>query len=282
MICPLCQGAAQKVFEIHGTPIWDCTACGHRFCDIERTASHAEEHYRDSYFFAGGCGYRDYLDDGALLQAHGERYGQLLQRFATPGTVLDVGAAAGFILKGLENKGWSGVGVEPNATMAAYARDVLRVDVRTGTLEQFHHDRQFDLITMIQVVAHFYDITRAIQTAVTHLRPGGLLLVETWNRASLPARLLGRNWHEYCPPTVVHWFTADRLRSFLDTFGFEEIARGRPAKRIKGAHAKSLLSYKFEQMPGGRLMNHLLRVIPDGMMIPYPSFDLFWGVYRLR
>lgn len=281
-MCPLCRGQSIKAFMIRGYQISDCVDCGHRFLDIEQSPAHVEEHYRDSYFFAGDCGYRDYLNEGELLQAHGRRYGRLLERFATAGTVLDVGAAAGFILRGLEESGWSGVGIEPNVRMATHAREALGLDVRTGTLEQCQIDQQFDLITMIQVVAHFYDITLAFETATKHLKPGGLLLVETWNRASLVARMFGKHWHEYCPPTVVHWFTTDRLRTFLATFGFKEIARGRPAKRLKGAHAKSLLSGSSAQMSGNGLFTRFVQIIPDEMVLPYPSCDLFWGVYRLQ
>jgi len=236
--------------------------------------------YDDGYFFDGGAGYLDYTSESSLLIAHGERYGNLLQKFTRPGTVFDVGSAAGFILKGLLKTGWKGKGIEPNARMAAYARRILHLDVKTGVFEQFETDQKFDLVTMFQVIAHFYDVRKALKITVDLLDKDGLLLVETWDRDSFPARLLGSNWHHYCPPSVVNWFSIKGLNTLMKQFGFEEIARGRPSKWINGAHAKSLLRYKLASIKGRNFLYRVLSLLPDKIRIPYPSLDLFWALYR--
>ena len=127
----------------------------------------------------------------------------------TPGTFLDVGAAAGFILQGLIESGWRGEGIEPNAQMAAYARAQLQVLVHVGGFEQFQSDTTYDLVTMIQVIAHFLDPRQAFQKARALLRPGGYLLIETWNRASWTARCFAATGM-----SIVHqvYYTGSRLR----------------------------------------------------------------------
>jgi hypothetical protein len=70
-------------------------------------------------------------------------------RHIPAGTVLDVGAAAGFVLKGLEDAGWQGEGIEPNDTMARYAREVLGLSVATDDLETVVCGRWFDIVSMI-------------------------------------------------------------------------------------------------------------------------------------
>ena len=260
--------------------IYACDNCKHQFIDIPEASQHTNQVYTDDYFFEGGSGYLDYTLESDLLIAHGERYGKLLQKYTQAGTVFDVGSAAGFILQGLTNKGWTGKGIEPNDTMANYARQTLNLDVATGIFEQYQSDEQFDLVTMVQVIAHFYDVRQAIEVAQKLVRKDGLLLIESWDRESFPARLLGSNWHEYSPPSVVNWFSVDGLNTLVKQFGFEEVAHGRPDKRLNGAHAKSLVNYKLESMTGDKLMSKLLNVIPDNLQIPYPSFDLFWVLYR--
>jgi SAM-dependent methyltransferase len=198
----------------------------------------------------------------------------------TPGLVLDVGAAAGFILKGLIDSGWRGEGIEPNAQMAAYARAQLQVPVHVGSFEQFQPGTTYDLVTMIQVIAHFLAPRQVLQKARTLLRPEGYLLIETWNWASWTARCLGRHWHEYSPPSVVQWFTPSGLGQLAVQSGFREVARGRPGKWLSGAHAKSLVEHVLPDSGLGRWAYRLLQVIPDSLVIPYPAEDLFWMLFQ--
>jgi 2-polyprenyl-3-methyl-5-hydroxy-6-metoxy-1,4-benzoquinol methylase len=278
--CSICAGRSLPDFVKHDYWIYTCETCKHRFANISQSPQHTAAVYGDGYFFEGGSGYLDYTSESDLLIAHGERYADLLRKYVQPGTVFDVGAAAGFILKGLTQKGWMGRGIEPNATMAAYARRTMHLDVETGMLEQYRTEQKFDLVTMIQVIAHFHDVRKALAITRDMLHKDGLLLVETWNRESLPARLLGANWHHYSPPSVVNWFSVAGLQTFVQQFGFAEVARGRPAKWITGAHAKSLLKYKLTGMCGGNLVFKAVNIMPDKLQIPYPSLDLFWALYK--
>lgn len=280
MSCPICQHDTHRLFEKYGYWIRECQVCGHRCTEITPSESHTEEIYGDHYFQQGGAGYPDYLGEARLLTAHGKQYGRLLKNYTTPGLVLDVGAAAGFILKGLHESGWRGIGLEPNAHMAAYACTQLGLRIETGSLEDFEFDQRFDLITMIQVVAHFYNLRQAFEAAAAITRPSGFWLIETWNKDSLIARLLGENWHEYSPPSVLHWFSPQDLNHLARQFGFVEVARGRPSKWLIGAHIKSLLRYKLQDLQLERQANGLLKLIPDHFVFPYPAYDLFWILFQ--
>jgi len=278
--CPLCGGPSRLRFRTYGFGIRDCGACGHRFAEVPATDDHVERIYGDDYFEGGGAGYRGYLSEGPLLRDRGRWYGRLLARHARPGRALDVGSAAGFWLAGLVDEGWDGSGIEPNAKMAEHGRTVLGLDVRAGTLEGLDVREGFDLVALIQVVAHLRDVRRAVEAAVRAIRPGGLLLVETWDRDSWSARCLGRHWHEYSPPSVLHWFSADGLRGLGRDLGLREIGRGRPAKRLLVSHAKSLLRYKYGDSAAGRVLLRVVDFVPDGLSIPYPGDDLFWMLFR--
>ncbi len=280
MKCTICAFDSLHRFEKHGYWIRECINCRHRFAELQPSVEHVEQIYADSYFQDGGAGYPDYLKEAQLLIAHGARYGRLLRRYMEPNTVLDIGAAAGFILKGLAETGWSGMGLEPNAAMAEYARTQLGMNVQTGALEHFEHDEQFGLVSMIQVIAHFYDLQAALNRAAKVTRPGGYWLIESWNKDSWMARAFGSNWHEYSPPSVLRWFAPRDLTHLAGSFGFKLVAQGRPAKRLNGAHVKSLLGYKLAGMPMLKLFSRTLALVPDDLPIPYPSFDLFWALYQ--
>jgi SAM-dependent methyltransferase len=278
--CPICDGPGLRLFVKHGYWIRSCVACAHQFTELQPPGDHVERVYGSDYFHGGGSGYPDYLGEAEILRLHGQRYGRLLAGYAQAGNVLDVGAAAGFILQGLQDTGWRGVGIEPNQEMAHFARTQLRLQVSEGALEEFETHDQFDVISMIQVAAHFRDVRKAFQVAAALTRPSGFWLIETWSTQSWTARVLGSHWHEYSPPSTLNYFSPEGLRCLSAQFGFRQVARGRPVKRINGAHAKSLLQYKLGGSRLERFAAATAGFIPDRISIPYPSEDLFWALFR--
>jgi SAM-dependent methyltransferase len=279
MRCPVCQGPSRHRLTKDGYRIRRCSDCGHGFVENALPADHVERVYGDDYFVGGGAGYADYLSEARILREQGRWYARLLGPHREPGTVLDVGCAAGFRLQGLLDAGWRGRGLEPNPGMAEHARR-LGLDVVTGTLEEHRSERRFDLVCLIQVAAHFVEPRRAFARAAELTEPGGMWLVETWDAASWTARCFGRHWHEYSPPSVLHWFTVSSLERLAAGSGMRPLGRGRPSKWIGAGHAKSLLRHKLAGSAAGRLAGRLLSVVPDRLSIPYPADDLFWELFE--
>ena len=271
--CIFCSTASKTAFSVKGYEVRDCISCGHRFAGLPADEQHTAEQYSDDYFNGGGAGYADYASEAQMLIRRGEMYAKLLTPHAEPGRMLDVGAAAGYILKGFHNEGWTGIGIEPNASMANIGREELGLDIRQGTLESFTSEERFDLVSMIQVAAHFYDPAASFKKAQELLKPGGHLLIETWDRSSFSARTLGKHWHEYSPPTVLHWYSRQWLTGHLCSLGFERVDGGRPKKRISGGHVRSLLKYRLGDLS-------LINFIPERVEFPYPSEDLFWALFK--
>jgi 2-polyprenyl-3-methyl-5-hydroxy-6-metoxy-1,4-benzoquinol methylase len=102
-------------------------------------------------------------------------------------------SATNFILYGLENKGWRGTGIEPNKSMVEYGQNYTEVNIINSTIETGELDEQFDLVIMLQVVAHLFNLDASINKIYNNLKPGGYVLIEIWNKDSLRARLFGKN-----------------------------------------------------------------------------------------
>ncbi len=275
-----CNEAKLLLFSKNGYPIMDCKNCARRFAVIKDEKAHLSEVYSDDYFFAGKEGYPNYLEERNILIHEGIHYAELIGKYSKPGRMLDVGCAAGFILQGFESMGWKGTGLDPNETMAKYGRNELNLDIQTGSLENFNTENKFDLISMIQVIGHLYDIDKAMENIINLTNHNGLVLVESWDMNSLVARILGRRWHEYSPPSVINWFSNKSLTTLFNKHGFELIDTGFPAKRINLKHALSLLEkdspkaiYKM------KLFNFLIK-IAGKIVINYPPFDLKWYIFR--
>lgn len=275
-----CSKRKIPLFKKRGYVIEQCESCGHRFSEIKDAGMHLSQVYSYDYFFQGKGGYPNYLDGKSILYNYGIRYSKIITKHIKAGKVLDVGCAAGFILKGFEQSGWSCQGIEPNETMAMYGRNELNLNIKISSLESFNTNEKFDLISMIQVIGHFFDLNKAMYRTTNLLNQGGLVLVESWDMKSWIARLLGKHWHEYNPPSVIHWFSNKTLVELFKHYGFEIIAKGLPAKKINLKHAISLLK---ENVPGFIFNNKIVDFLNNKFgkfNISYPPVDLKWYIFK--
>jgi len=223
----------------------DCLICEHRYTKIDRELhDHLASTYNDHYFFGGKDGYPDYFQEKDILIEHGHKYAKRIAKFKPTGTVLDVGSASGFVLKGFIEKGWKGEGVEPNTSMVNYGKTDLGLTITNSSFEDFKSDKKFDLISMIQVVGHFYDLDKVIKKSYDLLKDDGLLLIESWDKNSIPAKILNKNWHEYSPPSVLHWFSKSSIVNVFAQHNFSPVKFGKPKKKIAIKHAFTLMENK--------------------------------------
>jgi 2-polyprenyl-3-methyl-5-hydroxy-6-metoxy-1,4-benzoquinol methylase len=263
-----------------GYELRQCVQCQHRFCAVAKVVQeHIADVYGDDYFSGGGAGYSDYFAEQETLRARGRGFAQLLAKHGTaPGEMLDVGAAAGFLMQGWADEKWKVHGIEPNAGMAQYGRSKLGLDVRCGDFDSsdFSDLAALDCVAMIQVLPHLLSPAKSISRAAKLLKPGGALLLETWDCQSLAARLLGKAWHEYSPPSVLHWFSIASLRHLAESHGFKYTAHGRTIRWISGRHAKSLLRHLSSKSLAGKVASAAATLVPDALSLPYPGDDLFW------
>jgi SAM-dependent methyltransferase len=276
-----CPEEKRIVFVKNGYSIKECNKCAYRFCEPDNLKNHLANVYADSYFFGGEEGYPNYLEEKGILIKQGVRYARIIRRYVDkPGSILDVGSAAGFILKGFEQQGWTCRGLEPNKTMTEYGVKELDLNIQVGDLETFETDDRFDLITLIQVIGHFHNIDKAIQKANELLKPGGFIVVESWDRSSAIARIFGKHWHEYSPPSVIHWFSEKLLIDFFNFYGFKLINKGFPVKQINLKHAVSLIDGKTPNFVLKKRIFKLLGQTLGGMKVYYPPVDLKWFLFQ--
>jgi hypothetical protein len=256
----------------------ECAACRHRFAECYPPVDYVSRIYNDNYFFGGGAGYPDYFKEECILKAHGHWYAQLLAKYVPRAArnVLDVGGACGFIADGFRGEGWRPELLEPNTRMSTWGRDHLNLKAYNCALENFNAPHEFDVVSMIQVAGHFPDPLAAFQKASSLTREGGWWLVETWNWQSMTARVFGKYWHEYNPPSVLQYFSAKSLRELARRCGFEQVARGRPRKNIMWRHARTLLNYQMPWAPVHRLTG----LISEETVLQYPAEDLQWSLFR--
>ena len=109
--CPVCNSVSRPLFRKNDYRVRVCQVCHHQFAEFIPSVDHVEQVFDQHYFQGGGEGYFNYVAQGQFLRLKGQSYAQLVERHLKPSYVLDVGAAAGFILQGFIDRGWSGYGI---------------------------------------------------------------------------------------------------------------------------------------------------------------------------
>jgi SAM-dependent methyltransferase len=162
-----------------------------------------------------------YLSEEAGRRATARRLLDLIGRHMPAGSLLDVGCGHGLLLDEARRRGYSVTGLELSETAAAYARDVLELDVLEQHIEELAATDPaggFDAIVLADVLEHLDDPLAALDACDRLLAPGGALCVITPDPASKTARLAGPRWWAFIP---AHRFLFPRstMRELLEGRG---------------------------------------------------------------
>jgi 2-polyprenyl-3-methyl-5-hydroxy-6-metoxy-1,4-benzoquinol methylase len=265
--CPFCgSDDAQEIASEFGISIARCAACALIFTRTPRPGS--QDHYRlgREEVLAKYAVYveerrphpreRNYAEHLATLEA------------LTPGRdLLDVGSHAGFFLRRARARGWNVRGVEPSEVTAAIARELVGLDVVTGTLDSSAiAPESADVVTMVDVFEHVPNPQEALAAVKRVLRPGGLVFVKVPNvryvqaKARLLGRLPGRLAEDLWDAREhLVYYSAETLTRALRDAGFEVERLLVPLPIAAGGRARNALR---------DLVARVARALPRGTATP--------------
>jgi SAM-dependent methyltransferase len=257
-----------------------CGACSVVWLDPLPSERDCTHYFGEGYFEDGAHGgYADYLRDAPLHRTNAGRRIALLDRLV-PGAagatrmLADVGCAAGFVMEAALARGWTpyGVDLSPWARRAAAGR-ACAAPVARRLDDLPAAPGSLDAVTFYQSLEHMPHPRAALATASRLLRPGGVVVIETWDRGSAVARLFGRQWQQVMPPSVLYLFDRPSLTGLLSQAGLA-LARWRASgKWVSLGHVTTVLAGKL-----GGLAEHLdarmRRSRLAGHGLPYGLGDL--------
>ena len=203
-----------------------------------------------------------------LKRLHAHHTLTLIARYATSGSMLEIGAGAGYFLDEARRKGFDPYAIEPNPTQADFIENDLRIPCERQALSlTSFQGKQFDAIFHSDVISHFYDPIDTFRTIHAKLRPGGFLIFETGNFADVTVKYLGAI-PSFQYPDHLFFFGTRALTKLLLTTGFQ------PLKMYSYSIVSEL---RFTKVFGGRGQgangggNHggLIHHIKEGMRPAY-------------
>lgn len=150
-----------------------------------------------------------------------------------PGRLLEIGCAAGWLLKAARDQGWEVAGLEAAPKFQRYATKTLGLPVQLGTIdalaappsgetssgESVLGNAPFDVIVMSDVIEHLHDPVADLKKIRKRLAPDGYLILSTCDIGSPGARFYGVNWRQIILSHTVYW-TKRSMRHALRRAGF--------------------------------------------------------------
>jgi len=145
------------------------------------------------------------------------------------GRLLDIGCLWGSFLDSARQSGFDVTGIEPYERAARYARNILKLNVLSGSLKDVALPYpSFDAITILDVIEHLCDPVEELRTVLRLLKLNGVLVVVTPNVEGLPVRVLGLKrrifGQPWCPIDDMPWhlwgFTPRTMVRVLELVGY--------------------------------------------------------------
>ena len=140
-------------------------------------------------------------------------YKKISYNFHKDHSVLEVGSYYGVFGNIIKPNVKKYSGLELSKHGSDYSKKNYNLEIFNESIEE-HSERQlkYDIIVMADVIEHFSNPFKMLETIEKILRPDGLLIFTTYNMDSLYAKITGRNYH-WILPMHLFYFSNKTLKN---------------------------------------------------------------------
>lgn len=250
--------------------LWRCRSCGFARKWPQPTAADLQQAYSTSDERSG---------EGPVIHARPlwRRLERLAHRHSPSKHVLDVGCSNGDLLASWSD-GWLRHGVEPSRSAAAVAAR-RGLAIVASQVEELPAQQRFGCIVSVDVAEHIPAPLSWLQQLVSHLRPGGVLLLSTGCTDAWPWRLSGSRYWYAGFGEHLSFYGVESFRRFAAAAGLIWLGAHRHAHGPNGPLPGQLAKYALCRLSGplwGRRSHPTLTAYPDHQLVVLqrPTSDL--------
>jgi 2-polyprenyl-3-methyl-5-hydroxy-6-metoxy-1,4-benzoquinol methylase len=138
-----------------------------------------------------------------------------ITKIKSTGSILDIGCGSGLFLELARERGFETAGIEPLKIAREYAIVKRGLEIHNDTAEKFSLNRQFDIITLWELLDHVIYPNTVIQNTLKHLKPGGIILFSVRNGHSLAARVLRQACNMFLGYAHLNFWNTGSIQLFL-------------------------------------------------------------------
>lgn len=212
--CILCGQAGDRVVIVeNGFQGRRCDACGVIFISPRPSRAEIATIYAADTAHVSSAGQ---VRPSAGARLHARLTLNLLRRHRARGRLVEIGAGGGHFAVAARTAGYDVSATEMNP--------VDREQIRSlGIPCSESIDAECDIVYARDVLSHFYDPASELKTIHSHLRPTGLLVLETGNLGDVDERYLSC-FNRFQYPDHLFFFGEGALRRLLAGAGFRVVA----------------------------------------------------------
>lgn len=220
--CIVCRNKDRKNFSLRHSganyQVYECGHCGFYFIPpYFRKQIQYTQYKNESVSAAVRAG-----NNWVKIQRHKLRL-RFIRKFIPKGKLFDLGAGWGHFMLAAKEMGYEVSGIEIAEQPYRYCTEDLKLPVEHLDFFKLPAERQFDVITMWDVLEHIDEGAAFLAKCNLHTRMGGFLFLQVPQIDSFIAKREGGNW-KMMGLDHVNYFSKKTITRILADQGFEVVA----------------------------------------------------------
>ncbi|PLX26231.1 hypothetical protein C0580_00355 [Candidatus Parcubacteria bacterium] len=235
IICPICKGEDHRLFcQKNDYDLHLCKNCNLVF--VWPPPNVLDDVYSKNYFHKDDqdhkFGYTNYDQDKEMMRPVFVKHLDHFSSLVEGRKIFDIGSATGYFLDLAKQRGWDTYGIDISDYASQLAREKGHRAWAGKDLSVVDTEDKFDIVTMWDVLEHLPDPLVYLKELRSKMVEDSVLAVNTIDRGSLWAKMLGKRWQLIMPPEHLMYYTYKNLEDLFDKAGFEIIDKRKIGKKF--------------------------------------------------
>jgi 2-polyprenyl-3-methyl-5-hydroxy-6-metoxy-1,4-benzoquinol methylase len=179
--------------------------------------------YADTEYGKGGL-YREYVEAREMKLEHFRRRLERLLPRVSRGRLLDIGCSCGYFMEVAAASGFEVEGLEFSRAAIAAADPAIEPHIVCSNVDEFESSRTYDLVTAFDLIEHVPQPKDFLRKVHRLLAPGGWLAMTTPDPGHALRFVMGSSWPMLQPMQHLTIFSRRAMRLALEEAGFTELA----------------------------------------------------------
>jgi len=268
--CAICESSRSRLLcRKGGAFYYHCPECLVIF-QYPVPPQEAMVSYADSEYEHGA--YRDYVQAREMKLEHFRiRLEQFLPR-VRHGSLLDVGCSCGYFMQVAAANGFEVEGLEFSRAAVSAANTSVRSRIVCSSVDAFAGTQRYDLITAFDLIEHVPRPKDFLARLRQLLAPGGSLVMTTPDAGHFLRYVMRSHWPMLQPMQHLTIFSRHSMRLALEEAGFVDISFERATKTISYDYLTDQLLALSPALHG--TMRFVGRCLPSGMRKKYRQVNI--------